>query len=366
MQLSSVLLTAAGLLVPVYSSAIISIGRRFEGLNVSLSSIGHSKVQVSVTNTGSSEISVLKANTLFDSYPTKKFIVYKEGSRKEVSFEGVHLRRSPSDLTIDDLQLIGPGQTIDKKFDLAETLNLSESGTYIVSTDGVFPVIDPKSPSIAGVIPYKSNELKIKVDGKQVSSILSTRAKIYNHFTRRSDFNNGNCTDHQKAVIASALKRASSIAGEASNVALSGDVRVFQQYFRTTDPSIRQHVSDRFRAISNEACSAEGGLVKYQCDDGMEVCRPGTVAYALSRSNVVVNCPIYYSVAAVSQACDAGDQALTVIHELSHIDAVYYPATTDLAYGEGASMALSADMAVRNADSYTFYANAVRQNCTPS
>ncbi|EGE77503.1 metalloproteinase, variant 3 [Blastomyces dermatitidis ATCC 18188] len=366
MQLSSVLLTAAGLLAPIYSSAIISIGRRSEGLDVSLASTGNTKVQVSVTNTGSSEISILRANTLFDASPTKKFTVYKEGSRKEVPFKGVHLRRSPSDLAKDNLQPIGPGQTIDKEFDLAETLNLSESGTYIVSADGVFPIIDPKSFSIASVIPYESNELKIEVDGKQVSGVLSTRAKIHDHLAQRADFNNGNCTDHQKAVIASALKRDSSIAGEASNAALSGDVRVFEQYFRTTDPSIRQQVSDRFHAISNEACSAEGGVVKYQCEDEMDVCRPDTVAYALSGSNVVVNCPIYYSVTAVSQACDAGDQALTVIHELSHIDAVYYPATTDLAYGEDASMALNADMSIRNADSYTFYANAVRQNCNPS
>ncbi|EDX26861.1 hypothetical protein SSAG_06652, partial [Streptomyces sp. Mg1] len=32
----------------------------------------------------------------------------------------------------------------------------------------------------------------------------------------RADFNNGNCTDHQKAVIASALRRDSCIAGNAS------------------------------------------------------------------------------------------------------------------------------------------------------
>ncbi|PGH08143.1 hypothetical protein GX51_01296 [Blastomyces parvus] len=366
MQLSSIFLTAAGLLAPVYSSAIISIGRRYEGLNVSLASTGNTKAQVAVTNTGSSEISVVKANTFFDASPTKKFIVYKEGSQKEVPFKGVHFRRSPSDLTKDDLQLIGPGQTIDSEFDLAETHNLLEGGTYIVSAEGVFPISDPKFTSIVGVIPYKSNELKIEVDGKQASSVFSARANKHDHLARRADFNNGDCTDHQKAVIAGALKRASSIAGEASNAALSGDVRVFQQYFRTTDPAIRQQVSDRFGAIANEACSAEGGVVKYQCDDEMDVCRPGTVAYALSGSNVVVNCPVYYSVAAVSQECDAGDQALTVIHELSHIDAVYYPATTDLAYGEDASMALNADMAVRNADSYTFYANAVRQNCSPT
>lgn len=79
MQLSSLLLAAAGLLAPVYSSAIITIGRRSEGLDVSLASIGNTKVQVSVTNTGSSEISVLKANTFFDKSPTKKANVYKEG-----------------------------------------------------------------------------------------------------------------------------------------------------------------------------------------------------------------------------------------------------------------------------------------------
>lgn len=59
----------------------------------------------------------------------------------------------------------------------------------------------------------------------------------------------------------------------------------------------------------------------------------------------------------MSQGCDAGDQALTVIHELSHLDGVYSPAATDHAYGEDASIALSSDMALMNADNYTYYAN---------
>ncbi|PGH33891.1 hypothetical protein GX50_03291 [[Emmonsia] crescens] len=365
MQLSSLLLAAAGLLAPVYSSAIITIGRRSEGLDVSLASIGNTKVQVSVTNTGSSEISVLKANTFFDKSPTKKANVYKEGSKKEVPFKGIHLRYSPSNLTEDDFQPIAPGQTIDTEFDLAETLDLSESGNYIVSTEGVFPFKNPKSNDIAGIIPYKSNEIKIKIDGKQTANILSVHAK-FSRLARRADLSNGGCDDQQRAVITSAIKNAASIAAVASNAALYGDVRKFEQYFRTTDSTVRQQVSDRFRAIANEACSSIGGIVQYLCYDSMEFCQQSTVAYALSGSNVVVNCPAYYSVAVMSQGCDAGDQALTVIHELSHLDGVYSPAATDHAYGEDASIALSSDMALMNADNYTYYANAIRQNCSPS
>ncbi|OJD13473.1 hypothetical protein AJ78_06084 [Emergomyces pasteurianus Ep9510] len=365
MQLSSVILAAAGLLAPVYSRAIISIGHRAEGLNVSLASAGNTKVQVSVTNTGSTEISVLKANTFFDKSPTKKVNIYREGSQKEVPFNGILLRYTPSNLTKDDFQPIAPGQTVNTEFDLAETLDLSESGNYAASSEGVLPFSNPQYNGIAGVIPFKSNAIIIKVDGKQTADVLSVGAKYF-HLSRRADINNGGCNAEQKPVISSALERASSIAAEASKAALDGDVRVFEQFFRTTDSTTRQQVSDRFRAIASEAGNSTGGIVKYQCSDAMDVCKPNVVAYALSASNVIVNCPTYYTIAATSQQCDVGDQALTAIHELSHIDAVYSPATADHAYGEDASLALSSDMALMNADTYTYYANAVRQNCSPS
>ncbi|EGC49390.1 deuterolysin metalloprotease [Histoplasma capsulatum var. duboisii H88] len=340
--------------------------RRSEGLNVSLSATGNSKVHVSVTNTGTSETPVLIVNTLLDKSPTKKVTVYKEGSEKEVPFKGIHIRHYPSSLTRDAFQLIAPGQTIETELDLAETFDLSENSTYIVSAEGIFPFSDAKSTRIAGVIPYKSNEIRIKVNDKQSSNILSARAKHHN-LARRADFGNGGCNDQQKAVIARALKRASNIATQASSAAQHGDARLFEQYFRTTDRTIRKQVSDRFRAIANEAESSIAGTVKYQCHDAMNVCsRPGAIAYAVSGSNIVVNCPIFYSAGVSLHECDSGDRALTVIHEFSHIDAVYYPATTDIAYGEDASIALTPDMAFRNADNYIFYANAIRQNCSPS
>ncbi|OAX80830.1 hypothetical protein ACJ72_04829 [Emergomyces africanus] len=361
MRLSSVMLAAAGLLVPVYSRAIISIGRRAGGLNVNLSSTGNTKVLISVTNTGSSDISVLKTNTFFDRSPTKKVNVYREdpnvaGSEKEVPFNGIHLRYTTSNLTKDDFQFIAPGQTIDTEFDLAETLDLSESGNYVASSQGVFPFSNAQYNGISGVIPFKSNEIKIKVDGKQAAKVLSVRTN-YDHLARRADINDGGCDDQQKPVISSALKRASGIAASASNAALNGDVRVFEQFFRTTDTTARQQVSDRFRAIAREAGNSPGGVVKFRCDDTMNVCQQNIVAYALSGSKVIVNCPTYYTIAATSQQCDVGDQALTAIHELSHIDAVYSPATADHAYGEDASLALSSDMALMNADTYTYYAN---------
>ena len=78
----------------------------------------------------------------------------------------------------------------------------------------------------------------------------------------------------------------------------------------------------------------------------------------------MVNCPLYWSwLQPVQTACHAQDQANTVIHEFSHAPGVYAPGTDDLGYGYRAVMRLTREQALRNADTYTLFANAVFVGC---
>ncbi|PGH02241.1 hypothetical protein AJ79_07690 [Helicocarpus griseus UAMH5409] len=363
MQLSSVLVAAAALIAPVYSSAIIPIGRRAEGLDVSLASTGNTQVKVSITNTGSEETSVLKVNTFFDESPIKKVNVLKEGAQDEVPFKGIRLSYNPFDLNQDDFQPIAPGQTIDAEFDIAETLDLTEGGNYIVSAEGVLPFSNPECTGITGVIPYKSNEITIHVDGKLAARTETVHAK-FERLARRTEIVDS-CTPEQKQVVTKALKTAEDLATAASKEALCGDSRKFEQYFRTTGSSVRKDVSERYAAIAKEASSTTSGHTKYHCEDTANACKKGVIAYAVTGKNIVVNCPSYYDMAEVSDGCGGKDQALTIIHEFTHIDEVYSPATTDYTYGLEASISLDADKAIKNADNYNFYAHSVRLNCDP-
>lgn len=88
MQLTSVLFAAATLLAPVYSNAIIPMGRRETGLDVELASVANTKVKVSVTNSADHEINVLKANSFFDESPVQKVNVYNTGRSLSPYFSG--------------------------------------------------------------------------------------------------------------------------------------------------------------------------------------------------------------------------------------------------------------------------------------
>lgn len=79
MQLTSVLVAAAALLAPVYSSAIIPMGKRQEGLGVELASVGGTKLKVSVTNNAGRDVEILMMGSFFDESPVQHVNIYNTG-----------------------------------------------------------------------------------------------------------------------------------------------------------------------------------------------------------------------------------------------------------------------------------------------
>lgn len=377
MQLTSVLVAAATLLAPVFSHAIIPMGRRETGLDVELASVGATKVKVSVTNSADHEINVLKVNSFFDKSPVQKVNVRNTGMYRssfyfcssanqpvdcdkgffpfidcqKLPFMGINRAYSLNDLTKEDFQPIAPGTTVDAEFDIAETFDL-EAGEFKISAEGSLPFSTPDCTGIAGVIPYKSNEITIKVSEP---SSASTVASIQ----RRGILDADTCTAEQKTIVNTAVKRAASVSSAAADAALNGDARLFEYYFRTTDTATRKEVAARFKAIANEAASGNKGNVTFDCGHGMEQseCGKGALAYAVSGVNLIVNCPGWYVMTDKTDDCGGKDQALAMIHELSHLSDVYSPGTGDMAYGYDAIINLSKEDAVLNADTYLYYAS---------
>lgn len=259
-----------------------------------------------------------------------------------------------SSLTKADFTLIAAGATVDAEFDIAETLDLTEGGNYIISAQGVLPIANADCNSTSAIIHYKSNEIKVHVDGAVAANVASVHSQ-YERRARRSTLTS--CSGDRQKSVESALQRAAKIAGDAGKAALSGDEATFKRYFHSTDAAVRKTVSDRFMAIAAEAAKTSGGKIQYQCDDLLQRCSHGVVAYALSGKNLVVNCDIYYEISETTTSCSGKDQALTVIHEYTHMTSVYSPATTDYAYGYEAVLALDSAKAVLNGDTFLYYAN---------
>lgn len=118
------------------------------------------------------------------------------------------------------------------------------------------------------------------------------------------------CSLEHKAIVQAVLKRAASAASAAAKVIRIGDARLFEYLFRTSDKSVRQ----------------------------------------------LVNCPSYYKIMATSPNRGGKDQGLVAIHEMSHLKAVFTPATGDYAYGYNACIALDKENVIMNTDAHLYYA----------
>lgn len=166
------------------------------------------------------------------------------------------------------------------------------------------------------------------------------------------------CTTSQRTAVEAAVQRAATLSKAAADAALNGDASLFEEYFRTTDTASRQEVAARYEAIANEASNFGSGNVTYNCGNDKEEggCAHGVLAYALSGNNHVVNCADFYKIVSAIDSCGGTDQGLVMIHELSHIAAVYSPPTSDFAYKYNALVNLPKDQAILNADTYNFYA----------
>jgi deuterolysin len=206
--------------------------------------------------------------------------------------------------------------------------------------------------TVTGYLPYRSNDLKIEVNGVKASRV----SKAIKPLDRRTS---ESCSSSsKKSALDKALSNTVKLANAAASAALSGSSSKFSEYFKTTSSSTRQVVAARLTAVAKEAASTSSGSTKYYCTDVYGYCETNVLAYTLPSLNVIANCDIYYSyLPALASTCHAQDQATTTLHELTHAPGVYSPGTEDNGYGYAAATALSSSNAVLNADSYALYAN---------
>jgi deuterolysin len=224
-----------------------------------------------------------------------------------------------------------------------------------VVSEGAVPVADGSGKDVNGAVTYKSNTLKITVDGQRASGVQKAVKKLEKRHDKRTVLQG--CSGTQGDATRSALQYSQRLASGAATAAASGSAAKFEEYFRTTASSSRQLVANRFRAIATESGSTTSGGTDYYCTDTLGYCTPNVIAYTLPSNNIIVNCPIYYSeLSLISSQCYGQDRASTTLHEFTHAPAVVSPFCEDYAYGYAASTRLPASQALQNADSYALFA----------
>jgi deuterolysin len=169
----------------------------------------------------------------------------------------------------------------------------------------------------------------------------------------------GDCSSAQRTAVLNANQGCASMASAAADAAESGSAETFEAFFKDTSQSTRQAVAASFRKVAEECSSTPGGTGKSYCSDQRGNCGGGLLGYTYWQNTYsgsvgeTYYCPIYYStLPAKSVVCDDQSQVSNTLHETTH--AVL--ATRDIAYGLAQVKALSSSQALKNADSYTYYA----------
>lgn len=324
--------------------------KRTSPLDVQLEQVGNSGVKATITNTGASDLKVLKTGTILDSAPVEKVQVFQGNSK--LDFQGIRLRVHTAGFEEESFQIIPAGQTIEVSFDAAELHDLAASGEYDFVANGVLSYASLEGTEIAGAVPYSSNTLTATVDGAEAANVRTA-------FLNKRTAIQSDCTSSKLTSTRNAVSACRSFAAAASSAALSNSAKL-QEYFKST--SVGSTVAAVFGRVITECSSTTSGSSRTYCSDIYGACSSNVLAYTLPSASYIVNCPLYFSaLPAVSGTCHAQDQATTTLHEVTHLNQV--AGTDDLGYGYSAATRLSSSQALNNADSYALFANAIHVGC---
>ncbi|KAI5814853.1 deuterolysin metalloprotease family protein [Pyronema omphalodes] len=353
-----------GLALLAAFAAATPIEKRNSPLKVELAPTSENAVvQATITNTGSSDLRVLKPGSILSDAPIRKLEV--SAGESALEFKGITMSYALNKFTPDDYVTIPAGKSVTTTVELAGIYDLSSADSYSVSATGAFQTTHDTGSEVSitslsgpAVIEFESNKLDLKVDRAAAAKVEPLAQKLSKRVVLAG------CSGSRLTATQTALSNTVRRAQAAYSAALSGSATKFNEYFKTTSSTTRSNVASRFNAIASAASTTNSGRVTYYCTDPYGYCGSNVLAWTLPSSNIMANCDIYYTyLPASTGSCHAQDQWSTTLHEMTHAPGVFSPGTDDNAYGYSACMGLSASAALNNADTYALYANAIYLGC---
>jgi len=158
------------------------------------------------------------------------------------------------------------------------------------------------------------------------------------------------CTSTQTTTVGTAYTNFGTMITDAASAAGGGGGAYYATWFGTSDSSRLAQVKKVVTAVNSARSKS---TISFDCKP--DLCEPGVFAYVFpaDKSFVVHLCSAFWS----SSSTGTWDsQAGTIVHELSHFDAI--GGTDDIAYGTSAAKSLAKsnpNKAVLNADSYEYF-----------
>ncbi len=253
-----------------------------------------------------------------------------------VEFTGPHYKRPA--LTDEDFVVLGPNKSLSRTVTLSGFYDLSQTGTYTFRYDAAML---PSGATEA--VALGSNEVNLWVEGRAnapVPQFISAPGSSSLAFTK--------CTAAQQTTVTQALGAASTMA-DGANTYLGGSAAANPRYttwFGAFSSNGWNTAKGQFAAIKD---AIDTKPITFDCG-----CKKRYYAYVYPNQpyNVYL-CSVFWD-APLSGTDSKGG---TIIHELSHFDAV--SGTDDWAYGHSAAKSLAISdpaKALNNADSHEYFA----------
>ncbi|KAK2735257.1 hypothetical protein FQN57_001201 [Myotisia sp. PD_48] len=308
-------------------------------ITASLQRAGNAEIKATIINNIGDTISLLKFNTFLTTLLCAKQMSCNTGN---VPFRGINQYFLATSQPHESFKLLAPGETAEVIFDVGETSDLSAGVLFSIYSEGTIPFAYGNDTTIAGTVTYKTNTLDIEVNGPDAAA--ATVAHSAERYLLHNPTRN----------MVRALKNCVDFANQAGEATRTGDATKFKEYFHSTREQDRKVVSERFCAIARECASSNSGWTYYCCTDQRHICKGGMIAYEIGSE--IFSYPNFFKLAPVAQSCHDPDQGYVVLHEMTHIQDVYSPPTTDYVYGYEGIRKLSREKALLNADTFPLYA----------
>lgn len=304
---------------------------------------GDVNATLTITNNGNGQQKILGWYT--DLEEENIFKVSRDGVK--VDFYGPHYKRPAP--TEKDFIKLKSGQSLSKTFELTSLYDMSEAGTYEIAYDvHSFQLFSNKGQQKKAER-LQSSAALIYLDGYEAKGAGKGKPGGGGGCTSGTCFT-GRCSAGQQTELMSALSAADQIANGAvayldSHSANNTSER-YNTWFGAATSARYNTAAANFDAIND---AIDNKPITFDCS-----CKKTYFAYVYpNQPYKIYMCKAFWSANELGTDSRAG----TIIHEMSHFDAV--AATDDVVYGQSGAKSLAIsdpDQALNNADSHEYFA----------
>jgi peptidyl-Lys metalloendopeptidase len=310
-------------------------------------------VNVTITNTGATDQTVLKWHTPFNDEIEGLFDVVRDGVK--VAFNGPHYKRGAP--TAADYVLLKAGKSYSYKVELSALFDMSVRGNYSIRyRSGSINLLGGANgngfaPGAAQVVELKSGSVSMWINGSNKSTTAKAPT-LAQSLVGSLSFNG--CTASQSSDITTAVANAKTYASGALGYMNAGTAGLrYSTWFGTNDAGRFANVTAHYSAILD---AFNNQPVTVDCK-----CKKTYYAYVFpNQPYTIYVCKAFWTAPATGTDSKAG----TLIHEMSHFNVT--AGTDDWAYGQTAARSLAISdpaKATDNADSHEYFAeNTPAQN----